>query len=87
MLCVAIMQRIMRSFSAHLPPDARHALDVFVALACLLACPSPVNLQIIHFCSSPKPWEEPKRKGDLEMIWWQRYLQMKVGSMPGMGGF
>ncbi|CAN0455495.1 unnamed protein product, partial [Ascophyllum nodosum] len=34
--------------------------------------------KIIHFCSSPKPWEEGKRKGDLEMLWWERYVRMKV---------
>ncbi|CAM9982907.1 unnamed protein product [Ectocarpus fasciculatus] len=44
-------------------------------------------VKIIHFCSSPKPWEESNRKGDLEMMWWQRYVQMKMGSVPGMGGF
>eukprot|EP00752_Nemacystus_decipiens_P017080 g15297.t1 len=44
-------------------------------------------VKIIHFCSSPKPWEEAKRKGDLEMIWWQSYVNMKMGSVPGMGGF
>ncbi|CAN0329506.1 unnamed protein product, partial [Laminaria digitata] len=43
--------------------------------------------KIIHFCSSPKPWEDGKRKGDLEMIWWQRYVQMKMASVPSMAGF
>eukprot|EP00903_Cladosiphon_okamuranus_P017748 g16337.t1 len=44
-------------------------------------------VKILHFCSSPKPWEEAKRKGDLEMIWWQSYVQMKMSSVPGMRGF
>jgi lipopolysaccharide biosynthesis glycosyltransferase len=30
--------------------------------------------QIIHYCSSPKPWEDGKRKGDLEMLWWTRFV-------------
>ncbi|KAG5178156.1 Glycosyltransferase, family GT8 [Tribonema minus] len=30
-------------------------------------------LKIIHFCSSPKPWEG-KKKGDLEMLWWAKFV-------------
>ncbi|CAN0154486.1 unnamed protein product [Scytosiphon promiscuus] len=44
-------------------------------------------VKILHFCSSPKPWEDTKRKGDLEMMWWQRYVQMKMGSVPGVPSF
>ncbi|CAM9478726.1 unnamed protein product [Hapterophycus canaliculatus] len=44
-------------------------------------------VKIIHFCSSPKPWEESKRKGDLEMLWWQRFVQMKMESVQGISGF
>lgn len=58
--------------------DAHHAIHLSLRL---------LFLQIIHFCSSPKPWEEANRKGDLEMMWWQRYVQMKMGSVPGMDGF
>lgn len=37
--------------------------------------------QIIHFCGFIKPWEEAKSKGGkLEMIWWQRYAQMKINA-------
>lgn len=32
-------------------------------------------LKILHFSSNPKPWEDPTRKGDLEMIWWQFYIE------------
>ncbi|CAM9537169.1 unnamed protein product [Choristocarpus tenellus] len=36
-------------------------------------------LKILHYCSSPKPWEETNRKGDLEMLWWTKYVALKVG--------
>lgn len=50
------------------------------------AAPVPVP-KIIRFCSSPKLWGDGKRKGDIEMIWWHRYVQMKMASAPNMGGF
>lgn len=34
--------------------------------------------QVLHFSSSPKPWEEAKRKGDLEMLWWQHFVQLQL---------
>ncbi len=83
--------------SRHMPPAIRGAVSVRFAFmpppSLSFSFPSPCALsriylgQILHFCSSPKPWEEAKRKGDLEIIWWQRYLKMKMGSVPGMGGF
>lgn len=66
---------------------ARHTVHTPLSLRYFLSSRRRTYVQIIHFCSSPKPWEEAKRKGDLEMIWWQRYVQMKMGSMPGTGGF
>lgn len=35
-------------------------------------------IKILHFSSSPKPWEDPKRKGELELIWWQHYIQTQL---------
>lgn len=32
------------------------------------------NLKIIHYSSSPKPWEGSP-KGDLELIWYQTFLE------------
>lgn len=43
-------------------------------------------LKILHFSSSPKPWEEAKKKGDLEMLWWDAYLKMQMGGVS-MAGF
>jgi glycogenin len=31
-------------------------------------------LKIIHFSSSPKPWETAGPKGDLEILWWQLFI-------------
>ncbi|KAJ8608818.1 hypothetical protein CTAYLR_009358 [Chrysophaeum taylorii] len=35
-------------------------------------------IKILHFSSSPKPWEDAKKKGDLELVWWQHYAQMMM---------
>lgn len=35
-------------------------------------------VKVLHFSSSPKPWEEAKRKGDLEMLWWQHFLALQL---------
>lgn len=35
-------------------------------------------LKVLHYCSSPKPWEEVGRKGDLEMLWWQTFIAMQM---------
>ncbi|CCI39581.1 unnamed protein product [Albugo candida] len=32
-------------------------------------------LKILHFSSNPKPWEETKRIGELEMTWWTYYTK------------
>eukprot|EP00931_Biecheleriopsis_adriatica_P070286 TRINITY_DN44063_c0_g1_i1.p1 TRINITY_DN44063_c0_g1~~TRINITY_DN44063_c0_g1_i1.p1 ORF type:complete len:251 (-),score=36.41 TRINITY_DN44063_c0_g1_i1:294-1046(-) len=37
---------------------------------------SPVK--VLHFCSSPKPWDPEAKKGDLEQIWWQHYLKSQM---------
>ena len=36
-------------------------------------------IKIIHYCSSPKPWEvamsnNNKGIGDLELLWWKKYI-------------
>lgn len=40
-------------------------------------------LKILHFSSSPKPWEAEgvKKKGELEMKWWQAFVQMQMQEM------
>lgn len=35
-------------------------------------------VKVLHFSSSPKPWEEAKRKGELEMLWWQHFLALQL---------
>jgi len=35
-------------------------------------------IKILHFCSSPKPWDTGAKKGDLEAVWWQHYLRSQV---------
>ena len=39
------------------------------------------NGQVVHYCSSPKPWEDPKRKGDLEMVWWEFMVRMQLAAL------
>eukprot|EP00933_Yihiella_yeosuensis_P081087 TRINITY_DN94625_c0_g1_i1.p1 TRINITY_DN94625_c0_g1~~TRINITY_DN94625_c0_g1_i1.p1 ORF type:complete len:251 (-),score=41.69 TRINITY_DN94625_c0_g1_i1:213-965(-) len=38
-------------------------------------------IKILHFCSSPKPWDPEAKKGDLEQIWWQHYLKSQMGGL------
>eukprot|EP00928_Gymnodinium_smaydae_P044265 TRINITY_DN29535_c0_g1_i1.p1 TRINITY_DN29535_c0_g1~~TRINITY_DN29535_c0_g1_i1.p1 ORF type:complete len:298 (+),score=58.30 TRINITY_DN29535_c0_g1_i1:52-894(+) len=35
-------------------------------------------IKILHFCSSPKPWDPDAKKGDLEQLWWQHYLRSQI---------
>lgn len=35
-------------------------------------------IKILHFCSTPKPWDSESQKGDLEVIWWQHYLRSQI---------
>eukprot|EP00750_Incisomonas_marina_P019114 INCI3221.1.p1 GENE.INCI3221.1~~INCI3221.1.p1 ORF type:complete len:116 (-),score=11.78 INCI3221.1:111-458(-) len=37
-------------------------------------------LKVIHFCSSPKPWESAAaaKRGDLEMLWFTWFLRMQM---------
>ena len=30
-------------------------------------------IAVLHFSSSPKPWECPEKKGELELIWWEHF--------------
>lgn len=41
-------------------------------------------MKIIHYCSNPKPWDDPARKGELEMLWWRKLM---ISSVPGMSTF
>ena len=45
-------------------------------------------LKIVHYCSSPKPWDAgASKKGELEMLWWQHFLQTQVPDLGlAMGG-
>jgi glycogenin glucosyltransferase len=42
-------------------------------------------LKIIHYSSSPKPWDADKKKGDLELIWWRMFMESK-GVPSGLAG-
>ncbi|CAE7313747.1 gyg-1 [Symbiodinium natans] len=35
-------------------------------------------VKVLHFCSSPKPWDKEAKKGDLEVLWWEHYLKSQV---------
>lgn len=35
-------------------------------------------IKILHFCSSPKPWDAEAQKGDLEGIWWMHYIRSQI---------
>merc|ERR1712129_114666 len=35
-------------------------------------------IKVLHFCSSPKPWDPEAKKGDLERVWWQHYLRSQM---------
>jgi glycogenin len=39
---------------------------------------------IIHFSSSPKPWQVPSKKGELELIWWQYFMLSQVATLGGV---
>ncbi|CAJ1357454.1 unnamed protein product [Effrenium voratum] len=39
---------------------------------------SLMPLKVLHFCSSPKPWDAEAKKGDLEQIWWEHYLKSQM---------
>lgn len=36
---------------------------------------------ILHFSSSPKPWNSPDKKGELEVIWWKFFMQAQLGGL------
>ena len=45
-------------------------------------------IKVLHFSSSPKPWDAPGRKGELELLWWAAYTQAQVPALGNMtGGF
>ena len=47
------------------------------------------EIRVLHFSSSPKPWEAPDRKGDLELVWWEVFLSSQVAGLGvglGAGG-
>eukprot|EP00929_Paragymnodinium_shiwhaense_P038165 TRINITY_DN20218_c0_g2_i1.p1 TRINITY_DN20218_c0_g2~~TRINITY_DN20218_c0_g2_i1.p1 ORF type:complete len:293 (-),score=58.98 TRINITY_DN20218_c0_g2_i1:92-901(-) len=35
-------------------------------------------IKVLHFCSSPKPWDPEAKKGDLEQLWWTYYLRSQM---------
>ena len=38
-------------------------------------------IKILHYSSTPKPWENNAKKGDLEMVWWDFYLRSQLGAV------
>ena len=40
-------------------------------------------IKVLHFSSSPKPWQAPDKKGELELIWWQHFMQSQLGASLG----
>jgi len=36
-------------------------------------------LKIIHYCSNPKPWDDTKKKGELELKWWSYFVRSQTG--------
>ena len=34
---------------------------------------------VLHFSSSPKPWQSPDKKGELELVWWKYFMQAQLG--------
>ncbi|KAH8059780.1 glycosyl transferase [Aureococcus anophagefferens] len=47
-------------------------------------------IKVLHFASVPKPWQDPKRRGELDDIWWSFYEkgqpQRRVGSLAMRDG-
>lgn len=41
------------------------------------------SIKVLHFSSSPKPWEAEgaKKKGELEMRWWAAFVQAQMAGM------
>jgi len=44
-------------------------------------------IKVLHFSSSPKPWEAEgaKKKGELEMKWWAVFVEAQMAGMM-LGG-
>lgn len=38
--------------------------------------PPPPGVVILHYSSTPKPWADKAKKGDLEMLWWEWFTKM-----------
>ena len=34
--------------------------------------------KIIHYSSSPKPWLDVQKKGELEILWWSTYSELMM---------
>ena len=39
-------------------------------------------IKILHYSSSPKPWENTAKKGQLELLWWQIMVESQMGRLP-----
>lgn len=35
-------------------------------------------IKILHFCSSPKPWDAGAQRGTLELMWWEFYIKSQL---------
>ncbi|KAJ1445820.1 nucleotide-diphospho-sugar transferase [Pelagophyceae sp. CCMP2097] len=42
-------------------------------------------LKVVHFSSSPKPWDAPGKKGPLELLWWDTFMQAQ--GAPALSGY
>jgi len=45
-------------------------------------CCKPIA--VLHFSSNPKPWQVPDKKGELELIWWQYFMQAQLQASLGV---
>jgi len=36
-------------------------------------------IKVLHFSSSPKPWDAGAKKGECELLWWNHFLALKTG--------
>jgi len=41
---------------------------------------------VLHFSSSPKPWQAPKNKGELELVWWRYFMAAQARGVAGFLG-
>lgn len=40
-----------------------------------------VGAKIVHYSSTPKPWDSGAKKGELELLWWRYLLEFQTGML------